>query len=312
MRVHSGWYQVATLSEVDSDVTSVGIADRRYLLVRRPDGLSLLDGTCPHRGADLARATLCGDHLVCAFHGRAVGLDRDSALELCVDSYETRVVGPLVFARLGDGPGHGFGERLDAIESGRFILDGFRLHIAADPELVIENAFDDSHFVAVHGVNESPGLVLVDDDAGALAVEGSFRTNVAVPWQHGSGSTGGPLADRDVHAVQTAFKATAYSPTVVISELIHEAGADVVITAAVPDAEGGCIVRVSVGVGLEDGAVPFERAESLIADSRQAFDQDIPIWETVRNGVVGFGPGDETAAAFQQFAATFRSLAADP
>ena len=47
---------------------AVDVGDRALCLVRLDDGVYAVDDHCPHRGNSLARGTVCGSVLTCAFH----------------------------------------------------------------------------------------------------------------------------------------------------------------------------------------------------------------------------------------------------
>ncbi|MBX9034232.1 aromatic ring-hydroxylating oxygenase subunit alpha [Gordonibacter massiliensis (ex Traore et al. 2017)] len=71
------WYAVMASSEVKSG-RPVGVVrfGRRLVLWRDAEGnVACLDGTCCHRGADLAAGRVEGDHVQCPFHGLRYAAD---------------------------------------------------------------------------------------------------------------------------------------------------------------------------------------------------------------------------------------------
>ena len=298
--MHSGWYQIAFTSELVDEITPVSIEDRCFMIVRREDGVRLFDAACPHRGAHLGHGgELDGGVVVCPFHGRRVALgEEDPAKRWAVRGYETVVIGANVFARLSADNDRGFGGVLDTLRESHFIMPAFRLDADVPATLVIENAFDTDHFVAVHGVGASPALAPLASEWGELGVRGRFVTSMANRWQDARAEGRGKI--------ETEFRARAFSPTLVMSELRHAAGHDIVITSATPGKNGNCAIRVSIGVALEEGEIPMGRMRALTDDSRTAFEQDMPVWENMVPDVpIRFGKGDDTVAAFHRFCAGF-------
>lgn len=296
--MHLGWHQIAFTSELAAGVTPVSIGDRCFVAVQGPDGLRLHDAACPHRGAHLGYGgKLEGSVIVCPFHGKRVALDDDSK-QWYVDGYETVVVGGSVFALLSPEHDYGFRGVLESLRESHVLAPGFRVDAAVPPTLVVENAFDTDHFVAVHGVGASPALTPIESRWGELGVEGTFVMDRTTHWQ--DDVEGG-------ERVETGFRARAFSPTVVMSELRHPGAHDVVITSATPGANGGCSIRVSIGVTPDrEGGLPTDRISALANDSKIAFTQDLTVWEHMVAGApIRYGRGDEMVAAFHEFCERF-------
>jgi phenylpropionate dioxygenase-like ring-hydroxylating dioxygenase large terminal subunit len=54
-----GWYQIAFERDLQDELTTIPVGDRRLLCVRGKDGsVEIFDAICPHRGADLGALNL--------------------------------------------------------------------------------------------------------------------------------------------------------------------------------------------------------------------------------------------------------------
>ena len=68
------WHAVATSDSLDSEVLSVRLLSKNFVLWRTPDGEvgAALD-SCPHRQAPLSKGTLEEGCLRCPYHGWIFG-----------------------------------------------------------------------------------------------------------------------------------------------------------------------------------------------------------------------------------------------
>ena len=75
--VPSGWYAVATSRELRRGrVLGLHRFGRHIAVFRTESGrAAILDGHCPHLGADLGRGKVAGEHVVCPFHQLRFGAD---------------------------------------------------------------------------------------------------------------------------------------------------------------------------------------------------------------------------------------------
>ena len=63
---YGGWFKIAFERELERDLNTVAVGDRKLLCVKRPSGIEVYDAVCPHRGADLGvNSRLDGDAVVC-------------------------------------------------------------------------------------------------------------------------------------------------------------------------------------------------------------------------------------------------------
>lgn len=297
---YRGWHQIAFEREVQQDVTPVSLGLREMLLIRRPEGLRAFDAYCPHRGAHLGRGgRVEGDRIVCPFHGRRIGLGEPGEDCFRLRGYRTLTIGGLVFVLPDDELDNGFADYVSALDATHFFIPGFSLEVRTKPEYVIENALDRRHFRQVHGVENTPGLELVQEGNGRLTVRARLRTARPNAWQEES-SSGVDLMIR------------IFSPTLCVTEIQEVRSRKLVLTAATPGADGSCTIRVSLAMPpAADGRPPAEEPiRALLRDSRRAIEQDAAIWESLAPGWRDrFAPDDDLVVEYYGFCERFREPA---
>lgn len=324
--LHGGWYLLALAEELADEVTPVELGDRALMVIRDGDRLRVFDARCPHRGAHLGYGGRlapgrAGTSVVCPFHGKRIGLGAGTA-RLCVTEHQSIVAGDALFVRLGADPAEdrGFEQAIKQIGAEKQIVGALVRLIRVPPAYVIENAFDFSHFTAVHGVNRVTGFGLRDDGSGGIAVEGDFWT--AVPptvVQQADVQQAATLADQ---GLRSRFYARAVSPSLVLSELGPPEISHTLITSASPvtacstcgsagsagsaaTTADRCLVRIAIGI--RPAAMPA--AAALVAGVRRAIDQDVVIWDHLDPAAPArYDRGDLPALAFRQFCAGFGPL----
>jgi len=326
-RLHGGWYLLALAEELTGEVTPVELGDRALMVIRDGERLRVFDARCPHRGAHLGyggrlapgRTGAC---VICPFHGKRIGLGAGTA-RLCVTEHRSIVAGDALFVRLGTDPAEdrGFEQAIKEIVAEKQIVGALVRPIRVPPAYVIENAFDYSHFTAVHGVERVTGFGLREDGSGGIAVEGDFWT--AVPptvvqrtvAQQTVAQRTAALADR---GLRSRFYARAVSPSLVLTELGPPEISHTLITCASPigarsacDGAGsraaadGCVIRVALGV--RPAAV--SAAAMLVSSVRRNIDQDAVIWDHLDPAAPArYDRADLPALAFRQFCAGFGPL----
>lgn len=298
-----GWCQVAYEHELNTQLTPVAVGSAPLVLARTPEGIRAFDAACPHRGAHLGYGgRLDGEAIVCPFHGKRIGLGE------CADRYRVREYpvlgyGGMVFVQAGAGADNGFGAFLDDLAASHLFLPGVSRSVAVRAELVIENAFDATHFRPVHGISNEPSFTILPEEhkaAGTFAVAGTFALPTS-PWQR---------AAAGAHTVCVPFVARAFSPYVVISQL----GSDhpyVAITAATPRPEGGCVIRFSLAIPTATHeAMPAHCRERLyqylMEHSLTGIEQDVPIWEhLIELPAPRYDAADGVVVAFREFCELF-------
>ncbi|MDB5072611.1 MAG: hypothetical protein JWM87_3722 [Candidatus Eremiobacteraeota bacterium] len=286
--MHLGWYLAAPIGEFRTGLNALQIEGRRLVVLRRENGVEVYDADCPHRGANLANGVLRGKAIVCAFHARTIALG-ERAQGLCVRQYRTLVAGDLLFVRDPAGIDGGFEAQMSALSESHTFLPIPARTMTAPARLVIENAFDSSHFQPVHHLVNAVRFSEFKRDAG-YAAGGTFVVP-ASPWQRGARDTALP------------FVATAYSPSIVISEL-GGARPYTTITAA-RDTPDGALVRIVLALAKEtagDRDVPY-----LLRQLDTAIDADEEIWREVREiEHPAYFADDAAVLGFRTFADEFR------
>lgn len=297
---HSGWYFAGWVPELTAPITPLRIGRARLMIVRGPEGPAVFGSTCPHRGADLA----FGGELVragvrCPFHGKGIGLGLRDNCRYAVPAMPTRRIGDALFCAIDPDllDDYGFAARLTELTGEFEFFACPELEVPITQEMVIENAFDLDHFRQVHLV---PRVLAVDSGKtaeGAVYSEAVFEVG-RPPWMSGP---------RQV--IRSRFRAIAYSPSVVVTEMGPPGQDQVVITTATA-AGSGCRVRVLIGVRPgPDGTVPESMVDSLVANANRALHQDLPVWANMDPDVVPiFDDRDATVLLFQQFCGQFLAV----
>ena len=284
-------------SDLVGDLTPVAIDDTPLVLVSGAERVRAFDATCPHRGANLAfGGRLDGEGIVCPFHGKYISFGIGVGERYCVREYPLLGYGGMLFVRLSDRHENGLNALLDELVADHVFAPSFAVPIAVAGELVIENAFDDTHFGPTHGVRNDPRLeVHRPSNNGPLIAKGTLEVPVSV-WQRGEGAS----------TVDVPYVAHAFSPNLVFS---HLGGGDPywVITGTTP-IDGGCVVRQAFAVpnGTVGAPPDAERMSYLARQARAGLEQDRTIWEHLRPPArPAYGPEDAPVMAFRKFCRRF-------
>lgn len=298
--MYVGWTQVAFASELSEDVVPVDISGRTLIAVRGADGYQVFDGRCPHRGAHLGYGgRLDGCVVVCPFHGHRVHLGEETTGLFRVGRLPSVAAARGLFVLLDDSADTGLTDVLRELDRTHHVVEAFSRPLAVPPEYVVENVLDADHFATVHGLERRPRLEAVEEPGGVLRVEGVFETVRPNQWQ---------VDDAPDSAARARFCARVFSPTVVVSELGPAASPNLVITAATPAPEGGCLARVTVALPRRRGTTgpTVRELSSLVSGSRTAFDQDAVVWEHLDTEVVPqYTEGDRLVLAYRDYCRRF-------
>jgi 3-ketosteroid 9alpha-monooxygenase subunit A len=296
-----GWHLLALASEVTKPVTGLALGSRALVAIRDRDSgkVRVFDGTCPHRGAHLGyggRVTGRGS-IVCPFHGKRIGLGEGTG-RLCVREHETIDCGGAIFVRLSDvpAPDRGFQRVIGDILSTCELVEAVIGEAKVPPELIIENAFDFSHFPAVHLIPRisAPKVWLGRD--GELNITTAFHTQ-APDWETARGT------------FTSHFHARAFSPYLVVSELGAGETSRFVITGAAP-ASAGCVARIAIAVRPGESA---ETVKALVEGSKIAFTQDLLVWDHLDlDAQTRLDGCDTPVVAFRAYCASFTARRAGP
>ncbi|HEY7821116.1 MAG TPA: Rieske 2Fe-2S domain-containing protein [Vicinamibacteria bacterium] len=299
-----GWYQVAFEHELENDVNPLGFAGRRWMGIKTPSGIRILDATCPHRGAHLAfGGKMVGEVVRCPFHGHAIGLGKASPEGFEVREYGAASIGGMVFAALSDAEVPDLPRALAELASDHAFITGFEMKAETTIATVMENGFDSAHFKSVHRLRNRPRFEIGTGRYGELVAEGVFE----IPrggWYERPGASGGPI--------QARYQARAFSPGVVIASLEGEQPFNYkIITTASPDGSAkSCTIRLTLVLPNTGGAGPPQRqfAEALLAVSRQGLEEDREIWNRLDLSVPQrLTENDEPAVAFAEFCRRFHN-----
>ena len=297
---HSGWYFAGWVDEVTAPITPLRIGGARLMVVRGSEGLNVYHSTCPHRGADLAYGgELVRAGVKCPFHGKGVALGLRDNCRYAVPEVPHARIGPALFCGLDPDilDDYGFAARLAELAGEFTFFTCPEVEVPITQEMVIENAFDLDHFKEVHRV---PRVLAVDSGKtgeGAVYSEAVFEVGKP-PWLSGP-----------QQVIRSRFRAVAYSPSVVITEMGPSGQDQAVITTATATASG-CRVRVLIGIRpTPDGSVPPRMVDSLVSNASKALQQDFPVWANMdRDMQPCFDARDATVLLFQQFCGQFSEV----
>lgn len=292
--MHTGWYQLAYERDLKPGLNALTLGGRHLMVVYREGAAEVYDGACPHRGYLLGvGGDLQGERVVCPFHGQPIGLGEGRGCKLAVARHPSLLVGGLLFARPGAGPDAGFGERMAKLDQDHYIVPGFTRRIQAPAELVVENAFDCAHFQPVHRIGNAPLMETARTRGGAYVARAKF----SLP----------PSAWQGTSATEVPFTTTAYSPTLVVTEL-GGAHPYLMLTATVPVDAATCEVRLSVMV--PGGAQPpaEQGLRYLLRQAEAGIEKDCLIWENLADGgkIRHAIPFDEPVLGFRRFCEGFQ------
>jgi phenylpropionate dioxygenase-like ring-hydroxylating dioxygenase large terminal subunit len=299
--MYVGWYQVAFEREVSGDIHVTAIGELPLIIVRAGNDYRTFDAICPHRGAHLGfGGELREQVIVCPFHGHEIGLGHPSPEGYCIREYATLTAGGLIFVLISQKYENGFSNVMKSLDQSHYFVPGFVLQTRVSPDIVMENAVDKRHFKYVHGVNNEPELKLQPSQQGELAIEGIFQTNHPNPWQSN--------APESRNSINTRFFARVYSPAVCLTELGDGQNPYLVISAATPQPDGKCTIRVSVALAPDaDGKPPSDDLiRALLRDSKISFEQDLKIWENMSTkSTLRFAKDDGLMIEYHKFCRRF-------
>lgn len=145
-RPGGGWFVVDACRRFADEPRRYTIAGRDYVFWRAGDQLVAAPDACPHMGASLSEGCVRDGHLVCPWHGLALGKEPHGAwrpLPVVED-------GVLAWVRV-DAAGETPAARpVIAARPARFIDATIRMEAACEPEDVLANRLDPWHGVHFH------------------------------------------------------------------------------------------------------------------------------------------------------------------
>ena len=303
---YGGWYQIAFERDLQADVSSVPVGDRRLLIVRSGAEINVYDAVCPHRGADLGVGgkLLHPRVLTCPYHGHRIALGGEGGGPYCVAKYPSLVRSGLIFALVGDFELGKLPDMLDYLEQTHKIFAGFTKTIKVPPEMVIENAFDWAHFPPVHDVLKVEyGEPTVED--GVFTATTKLRVGPSM-WQ---GTGDGTHHDDGSTFVEVPLLARAYSPNLTITQVAVGGGdhPHFVIASAVPMLDGTSTIRLSVAMPVIEGFAPRQEfADLMLQFESMGLEQDRPVWENLAlNATPKYTAEDDNVLKYRKFCERF-------
>jgi hypothetical protein len=173
----------------------------------------------------------------------------------------------MVFVRYSPEHDNGWVEYLEDLNAQHFVVNGFEMPVRAPMEIVIDNAFDQAHFHAIHRVR-AEHFAVSRSAQGALIIEGVMHVPDA---RKGRGTT-----------MPAAYRGFIVSPGLAAVEL-RAIPPYTVITGATDLPTGGCVIRISLAFPKAEWTTPPPPSvyEPLLQHSHRGLEADRTVWENL-------------------------------
>ena len=295
-RYARGWHCLGKISDYTAEPVSLKYFGTNLVAYRgEKNQLIILDGYCPHMGADLAQGYVEGDSLRCAMHAWRWGSDgvcddipyaKKIPAKACVKSWPVLERHGLVFVYHDpeDNPPredqyppviaeHGTGEWSD--------WEVALTKIETNCRELVDNMADKAHFGPVHA-------------SAALKFRNVFHKHIAVQEMEGKSPR---LAGDSILKTRATYYGPAYMITEMTGELNGVPVESKLLVSHVPtstesfDLRFGVMVKLFPGMSKEDSDA---MVKAYVALSQEAFLEDVQFWHTkvrVDNPVLCDGDG---------------------
>ncbi|MCK5881562.1 MAG: Rieske 2Fe-2S domain-containing protein [Sinobacterium sp.] len=307
-RYARGWHCVGTVDEFKKEPKRLEYFGSKLVAYRGEDGqLNVLDGYCPHMGADLSEGYLEGDSLRCAMHGWRWGKDgvcddipyaKNIPPKACIKPWPTLERNGLVFV-YHDAENNAPLESemppvMDECSSGEWSDWVVQMTpINTNCRELVDNMADKAHFACVHS-------------AEALKFENTFDKHKLVQYMEGKSPR---LSGENI----LTTTATYYGPAYMITEMSGEMDGIPVesrlLVSHVPTSTESFDLRFGVMVklfpGMDEAAVN-EMVMGYVALTQASFNEDVHFWHSkvrVDNPILcdGDGPIHRLRKWYDQF-----------
>ncbi len=295
-RYARGWHCVGEAKDFrDGNLHSLRIFGTKLVAFATKDGeISVLDGYCPHMGADLAQGEIVDDRVVCPFHHWAFEASgRCGDIPYCkrippkakTKRWLTCEVNNLLFVwnnPEGKPPAEGVEiPYFPEIDSPEWNTDWHmdKLIIETNPRELVDNLTDAQHFGPVHG-------------APMKYFANTFKDHIGEQIFHGdSGRLGGDLI------AESAYYGPATHFTRMRAEFEGNVVESILLNCHVPITPNSFELRFGVLVKKVPGWTDEQNdqlAEQYVQNNRTSFYQDVDLWKEKRrvdNPILAEGDG---------------------
>ena len=307
-RYARGWHCLGKSDEYGDKPVQLKYFGTKLVAYRGEDGkLIILDGYCPHMGADLALGYVEGNSIRCPFHAWRWGEDgvcddipyaKNIPPKACIKPWPTLERNGLVFVYHDPEDNAPLAEEEPPVmpECGSQDWSDWEvalMQIDTNCRELVDNMADKAHFGPVHA-------------SAAMKFENTFHKHMCVQYMEGKSPR---LAGDSV----LTTKATYYGPAYMITEMSGEMdGVPVesrLLVSHIPtstesfDLRFGVMVKLFPGMSKEQSD---EMVKGYVALSQQAFFEDVDIWHNkvrVDNPILcdGDGPVNRLRQWYNQF-----------
>lgn len=274
-RFARGWHVIGTAEDFETGVAkSFDYFGTKIVAFRGENGkVNVLDGYCPHMGADLGLGKVVADSIVCPFHHWQWGCDgacedipyaNRIPAKAKLKSWPVNEANNLVYV-WNDPEGNlpyyevPVMEECSSDEWMPWVVD--TMHIPVHPQELVDNVADKAHFGPVHG-------------APIVNFENIFQGHTATQIMEGTSERLG----KDLLKTEATYYGPAYQITKMVGDVeTRLLNCQAPIDGKSFDLRFGVMVKRIPGMSDEEMK---GIAEAYVAAAQEAFYEDVAIWKT--------------------------------
>lgn len=307
-RYARGWHCLGKVSDFTDKPVMLNYFNTKLVAYRGEQGqLIILDGYCPHMGADLSQGYVEGNSLRCAMHAWRWGADgvcddipyaKNIPPKACIKPWPTLERNGLAFVYHDPENNPPIPEQLppEMPECSSGEWSGWEvalIPIHTNCRELVDNMADKAHFGPVHA-------------SAALKFENTFHKHMCVQHMQGKSPR---LAGDSILTTTATYYGPAYMITRMTGEMNGVPVESLLLVSHVPittesfDLRFGVMVKLFPGMSKEDSDA---MVKGYVALSQEAFFEDVQFWHTkvrVDNPILcdGDGPINRLRQWYNQF-----------